>query len=281
MNESQRFGGILLISSVIHLLLIFTVAWSLPDPAPTAQTLEITLAQFKSDSAPEDADFLAQANQEGSGTLDEKAELSTLEQANFQANEIRKVAKPQNTQSQKQQEQQSKEVITSLQRSTFSEVDDTRKENTSKQTAAESQVESEQRMEEIASLEAELRMQRQAFARRPRRKQLTAVSARASADAAYLHTWRQKIESVGNMNYPDVDLYGSLTLLVAIRADGTVEKVEVRRSSGYKVLDDAAKSIVRLAAPFDPFPEAIRKNADVLEIIRTWQFDKSRYLSSF
>ena len=140
--------------------------------------------------------------------------------------------------------------------------------------------EDQQLSTEIASLEAELRNERQAYAKRPRRRQLTAVATKAAADAAYLHQWRQKNENVGNLNYPDLNIYGELTLLVAVRANGTIEKVEIRRSSGYRSLDEAAKRIVRQAAPFDPFPESIRKHTDILEIIRTWRFEKEGYLSS-
>ena len=280
-SENHRFAALFFASTVVHLILIFSVAWTIDDPAPQAQSLEITLAQFKSEKAPDEADFLAQANQEGSGTLEEKAELSTTEMADFQANEIQEVVQQQKSKPQEAKAVVQKEVLATTQIADRSvvktEFEEEQKENQSPPTNEEAQ----RIKNEIASLEAELRMDRQAYARRPRRKQLTAVSTRASADAAYLHAWRQKIESVGNMNYPDVDLFGSLTLLVAVRVDGTVERIEVRRSSGYSVLDDAAKRIVRMAAPFEPFPEEIRKQADVLEIIRTWQFDKDRYLSSF
>ncbi len=279
MSEAQRFKFIFLGSVIIHLSIIFGVHWSTNDPTPPAPTLEITLAQFKSDQQPEEADFLAQANQQGSGTLEQKAELSTIEQAQFRANEINPVQQTQQSLQQQQQNNAQQKLITSVQKSWDN---NEQEEQKTQEEASQGQepTPDKQLSNEIASLEAELRNDRQAYAKRPRRRQLTAVATKAAEDAAYLHQWRQKIENVGNLNYPDLNLYGELTLLVAIRANGTIEKVEVRRSSGYRSLDEAAQRIVRQAAPFDPFPEAIRKHTDILEIIRTWRFEKGGYLSS-
>ena len=276
MSEIQRFNLILVGSVLAHVALIFGVHWSTLDPAPPASTLEITLAQFKSETQPDQADFLAQANQQGSGTLEEKAELSTVEQAQFRANEINQVQQSQQVMQQQNQEVVSQKLITSVQDS-WSENEQEDSKKLEEQSQGQDMSEDQQLSTEIASLEAELRNERQAYAKRP---QLTAVATKAAADAAYLHQWRQKIENVGNLNYPDLNIYGELTLLVAVRANGTIEKVEIRRSSGYRSLDEAAKRIVRQAAPFDPFPEAIRKHTDILEIIRTWRFEKEGYLSS-
>jgi protein TonB len=84
------------------------------------------------------------------------------------------------------------------------------------------------------------------------------------------------VEKIGNLNYPEEakrrKLYGNLLMHVAVRADGSVEKIRIRRSSGHKLLDDAAVRIVRMAAPFAPFPPEIREEVDVLDITRTWQF---------
>lgn len=279
MSEIHRFYALLIASGIVHGALIFGLSWTFDDPAPPSQTLDITLAQFESKQAPDEADFLAQANQQGSGTLEEKAELSTLDHAQFQANDIRQVQQAQRLQQQQASDASGASIMTSVQNSWDQTIADDESRQEVESQEQEQQLQN-QISTEIATLEAELRAERQAYAKRPRRRQLTAVATKASADAAYLHGWRQKIESVGNMNYPDLRVYGELTLLVSVRANGTIEKVEVRRSSGYRSLDDAAKRIVRQAAPFDPFPDAIRKHTDILEIIRTWRFEKGGYLSS-
>lgn len=126
----------------------------------------------------------------------------------------------------------------------------------------------------VARLEAEIDRNLQQLAKRPRRKFIGA-RVKEYRFAQYVEDWRLKIERVGTLNYPEAargKLYGSLMLTVSIRADGTVDAVGVRRSSGHKLLDDAAVRIVRLAAPFAPFPPDIRKDTDIIEITRTWTF---------
>jgi len=278
-TEVHRFSLILFLSTLGHMVLIFGLHWTVDDPAPPTQTIDVTLARHADAQAPEDADFLAQANQQGSGTLAEKAELSTLEQAQFQANEIREV-KASQRQEQQQLEQSSGNELISSKNEQWQEQNKRQEQQIQQEKSLSNDDERDSASDEIATLEAELRNERQAYAKRPRRRQLTAVSTRASVDAKYLNEWRQQVESVGNMNYPNHDLYGELTLLVAIRANGSIERMEVRRSSGLTALDDSAIRIVRQAAPFDPFPEEIRSQTDILEIIRTWRFERGGYLSS-
>ena len=128
---------------------------------------------------------------------------------------------------------------------------------------------------QIAALSAEIKRKLDERAKRPRR-QFISASTREYKYAAYMEAWRQKVERVGNLNYPREarrrSLTGSLILDVALHPDGSLEKITVRRSSGNRILDDAAIYIVTLAAPFAPFPEDIRKEVDVLHITRTWQF---------
>ena len=127
----------------------------------------------------------------------------------------------------------------------------------------------------IASLSAEIRRKLQTKAERPRRKFISA-STKEYKYAAYMEAWRSKVERVGNLNYPDAarkqKISGSLILDVALNKDGSINEVTVRRSSGYKILDDAAIRIVELASPYSPFPAKIREETDILHITRTWQF---------
>ena len=93
--------------------------------------------------------------------------------------------------------------------------------------------------------------------------------------AQYVEDWRQKIERVGNLNYPESArgrLYGSMVITVVIKSDGSLERVEINHPSAHRLLDDAAKRIVQLAAPFASFPPDIGRDTDVIEITRTWAF---------
>ncbi|HHH39033.1 MAG TPA: energy transducer TonB, partial [Sedimenticola sp.] len=139
--------------------------------------------------------------------------------------------------------------------------------------------------EEISRLTAEISNRNQAFARRrPERHKWVTASTQEYKYASYLDAWRRKVERIGNLNYPDEAkrrrLYGNLVLHVAVRADGTVKEINIKRSSGHKLLDDAAIRIVRLAAPFAPFPADIRREIEVMDIVRTWQFRSNNQLFS-
>lgn len=127
----------------------------------------------------------------------------------------------------------------------------------------------------LASLNAELQQRLDSKAKRLKRKYISA-NTREFRYAAYMEAWRAKVERVGNINYPDEarvrQLSGNLLLDVSLNADGSVIEITVRRSSGHKVLDDAAIRIVELASPFAAFPDDIREEVDILHITRTWKF---------
>ncbi|MDJ0806976.1 MAG: energy transducer TonB [Gammaproteobacteria bacterium] len=139
------------------------------------------------------------------------------------------------------------------------------------------------RDQEIAHLTAVLQKKTLAYSNLPKRKAISA-STKEYKYAAYLDAWRRKVERIGNLNYPDEakrqKLYGNMILHVAVRSDGSVEQVRVMRSSGHQILDDAAVRIVRLAAPFSPFPQEINQETDILDITRTWQFTRSNRLGT-
>ena len=131
----------------------------------------------------------------------------------------------------------------------------------------------------MAGLEARHDQPHQNRAGSPRVRRLSSLSTAASTDANYLESWRRKVQRIGSLNYPEEarrrKIYGSLRLMVAVLPDGSLKEVELLESSGHPVLDEAAIRIVRLAAPFAPFPDELRKTTDVLEIIRTWHFRKN------
>lgn len=279
--RNDLLGFALLVAAALHAVVILGVTFQREQREQVASKLEITLAQYRSTQPPQRADYLAQHDQEGSGTLAEKALLTTRKTADFQDNVIRDISPLQQTAAQRQAAAQQAQIATtsSAERKTAQH-----NERDTPQQQAESDVTIQQRSAEIASLEAKLDIQRQAYAARPRIRRLTSVAARRAEDAEYLNRWRERIESVGNRNYPEraraQQIYGELQLMVALLPNGEVHEIKVLRSSGHKLLDEAAIRIVHLGAPYDAFPPEIRRQVDVLEIIRTWRFHKDRLSST-
>lgn len=280
----DRLGFAFCVALALHAALILGVGFNREERAVAAPQLEITLAQHRAEKAPTEADFLAQSHQEGSGTLENKAMLTTPEQAAFNDNTLQQVSPQQQIQQQREREANTTLVTTAA----ASDRQVTRKPLAEQQQQQESEQSADytalQRSREIASLEAKLERQRQAYAKRPRIRRLTSMATQQSDDALYLHNWRTRIEAIGNRNYPALarqqQLYGDLRMVVSLLPNGAVHEVKILESSGHKILDQAAIRIVHLAAPYDPFPQAMRRKVDVLEIIRTWRFHKDGLTSS-
>lgn len=136
----------------------------------------------------------------------------------------------------------------------------------------------------VAKLETRLFDQRTNSARKPRTLLVTSTSAIASSNANYIRQWRDRVETIGNLYYPEEarqqELYGDVRLIVGVLASGIVDSIEILSSSGSKVLDNAAIESIHLASPFEPFPQEIAANYDRIDVIRTWQFRKNRLVSS-
>ncbi|SDT04460.1 protein TonB [Halopseudomonas xinjiangensis] len=280
----DRLGFTLFLAAVLHALLILGVTFDLPTPSELSRALEITLATQPSEQIPEQADYLAQVNQEGSGTLDEKAAPSTTEEAELQDSEINQVTPAQQASAPPPEPIQPKQVVTTSAPAPdrvrhAPEIPDPVQAPRPAQRFDMSRL-----SEEIASLEAQLAEERQLYAKRPRVHRLNAASTMQDKGAYYKDAWRRKVERVGNQNYPaearDQRIYGSLRMLVAINRDGTLREVRILESSGHTILDNAALRIVRLAAPYAPFTGDLI-DVDVLEIIRTWRFERGDRVSSF
>lgn len=280
----DRLGFTLFLAAVLHALLILGVTFDLPTPSELSRALEITLATQPSEQTPEQADYLAQMNQEGSGTLDDKAAPSTTEEAELQDSEINQVTPAQEASAPPPEPVQPKQVVTTTASSPervrrAPEIPDPVEAPRPAQRFDMSRL-----SQEIASLEAQLAEERQLYAKRPRVHRLNAASTMQDKGAYYKDAWRRKVERVGNQNYPaqarDQRIYGSLRMLVAINRDGTLREVRILESSGHSVLDNAALRIVRLAAPYAPFTGDLI-DVDVLEIIRTWRFERGDRVSSF
>ncbi|AIZ35275.1 energy transducer TonB [Pseudomonas parafulva] len=279
----DRLGFTLFLAALVHLALILGVSFNVIKPAEIRQTMDITLATFKSEKAPEKADFQAQDNQQGSGTLDKKAVPTTTEVAPFQDSKVNKITPPPAARVETPPPPAKTAVTTKASKPQKAETAPKESKPQPKPAQAAPTFDSSQLSSQIASLEAELSNEQQLYAKRPRIHRLNAASTMRDKGAWYKEEWRKKVERIGNLNYPEEarrqQLYGSLRLLVSINRDGSLYEVLVLESSGQKLLDQAAQRIVRLAAPFAPFTGDLAEY-DRLEIIRTWRFARGDRLSS-
>lgn len=273
--ERLSFTAFLAVS--VHAIILFGIDWTSRDSPSVAPTLNITLATHRDETPPDEADFLAQHNQQASGTVEDVRELTTRELAEVAAPNIQRTAVdpqresvPDNASEQQYLHAQNSD----LQVRHFEPSED--------QPDPRDPLDAEDKdvpeiNPEIASLRARLDQLQEDFAKRPRIRRMTSVATRSSADAEYLNQWTQKVELMGNQHFPqsaiDQRLFGSLRLSVLLNSDGSVAQVEILKPSGYPVLDQAALQVIRLASPFEPFPPEIRKGADQLDIIRTWRFE--------
>jgi len=270
----DRLSFTLFLALSLHAALILGVGFSSRLDFEESPTIEVTLAQHNDAQTPEDADFIAQANQLGGGEAAEILETTTDQQADFFENEFNQVMSdplPETPRTELVKRELLTTQSTALEETTTEDEIPTEEviSLTSDNPALDDLA------KEIASLEARIARERQAQAKAPRIKRLTSVSTKSADEAAYLNMWRQKVERIGNANYPGGNVYGDLRMLVVLRYDGTLKEVRILKSSGHKVLDNAALRIVRIAAPYQGFPVAMRKNYDELEIIRTWKFSRT------
>lgn len=284
-SSSDRLSFTLFVAAAFHAILIFGISFTIDSGDTVAPTLNITLATHKSTNEPETADFLAQHNQEASGTETEAKELSTDIDADFADVKINDVTPVNQRQARIETQATQTQVVRTSEKNKRKTFDAENQDRQETQEAVDGEAEELiQQNQEFSSLQAKLDKLRQDLARKPRIRRHTSVSTKASYDAAYLNDWQTKIERVGNDNFPaealQNGLEGDLRVLVGIYPNGAIQKVEVLKSSGHNILDTAAVQIIRRASPFEPFPPEIRKTTDILEIIRTLRFEISGNMSA-
>ena len=268
-------------SLCLHAFILFGIGFVLPDPIKTGnflKPLQVVLVNSKSRSAPVKADAFAQHSLDGGGnTAEDKRASSPLPTIS----DDKQFTPEQSTQRLQKLEQQVKKLMTQS-KSMYS----VPQAHTDKQRQDGSDMNGRdlvQRALEIARLEAQIDRNFNAYQKMPQRKFIGART-QEYRYAQYIEDWRIKVERLGNLNYPSQarqqKIFGKLQLTVSIRADGTLEDVEINKSSGQRILDAAAVRIVKLAAPYAPFPDDIRKETDVLSIVRTWTFTPNDRLES-
>lgn len=271
-DDGARLGATLVLSLLVHGLLVLGIGFATEDAAPVMPTLDVILTETTSPLTQAQADFLAQASNQGGGEHEQtnrprEAQIGQVPQdtTGVAPMELR-------AQSPDAQPAPLDRVVASTRgETTLPAEDPTVQSDPSTLPRGPEKIE---RDLEMARLAAEIHMRSERYARRPKRKFVSA-STQEYAYAAYLRQWVDRVERVGNLNYPDEarrrQLAGELVISVAIRRDGSVERADIIRSSGTPMLDDAALAIARLAEPYPPLP-ATGDEVDVLHVTRTWNF---------
>jgi len=293
-TPADRLGLTFCLAIITHAIIVLGITFASEDTRqPRYNSMDIILVQQRSKPV-EDAKLLAQASLEGGGETEEELSPSTPLPPPFPDNQASASAPPVTTPPPEPATNTTEEETLTAQDEPASAREQIAVDSPAAQVSNSKPAKEPKRHKrktrpsatalltnsfEIAALSAEIRQKEEIRAHRPKRKFISA-STHEYKYAAYMEAWRAKVERVGNLNYPEQarqrKLSGSLILDVALNPDGNINEITVRRSSGYKVLDDSAIRIVKLAAPFSPFPDSIHKETDILHITRTWQFLNNR-----
>lgn len=272
-DSSQLFAFALVLSVVFHAFLL-SLRFQMPvNPRNLAAPMEVVIVNSKTRSRPVKPDVLAQANVDGGGDTDlpRRARSPLPNHAQTRAGTDVREAQRRVQELEARQQQLLAQVKPSPLRANAepspAPVEPAKREPTGTDLR-------DSAIAMVRNMEAQVSRQVDEYNRRPKK---TFVGARASEFrfAQYVEDWRLKIERNGNLNYPDSArgrLYGSLRLSVSINSDGTLAALELERSSGIPVLDQAAQRIVQMSAPFARFPNDISRDTDILVITRTWHF---------
>ncbi len=273
-TDKDRFGMTFFLATIFHGMIILGVTFSVSPPADskTSPALDIILVQTKSPDENKKADYLAQVTQKGGGNAEKKARPRELFSAATLSNKsgLEKHSSAQQQRQQKRSEQLALLTQSDAEYAIITEKNPATAEenNTLDQTNARQNT-------QTAKLAAEISNTIEQQASIERTKYLNS-STKAFTPAKYMHQWIDRVERIGNLNYPDrarrKKLSGTLILDVVINSDGELVKTDLRQSSGHQILDDAARRIVKLAAPYAAFPRKLRVEADVIHITRSWEF---------
>jgi periplasmic protein TonB len=275
----NKIGATFIFSLLVHGMLLFGIGVSYVATRPALPTLDVTLVNVANNEAPDKADFLGQANNKGGGDSDKANRPSQPFSGLLPIPEQGTAPQHVDATVPKSQQATDQRMVTTAGNSDFNVNSDSAKNQ--RDTAADAD---EARVEqETAQLAAEVREQSQAYAKRPHKKFISA-STKEYAYAAYMRGWVDRIERIGNLNYPqqarEQGLHGDVILSVGLNRDGTVHSIDVTQSSGYPVIDKAAEAIVKLCAPFPPLPPDSKEKVDILYITRTWQFQPGDVLKT-
>ena len=285
-TQGDRMSLTIFFALAIHAILILGISFDLMDSNnDVITTMEITLVHQRSNEEPEEADYLAQANQLGGGTQKNKSRPSSpfsnplpIPEKGFAPNSRRAMSPPPINAAEKQTE------IMSVDQSNQRVNSKTLQEETPITTKSLTAAQLFERSQQIAKLSAEINKLKEASQQTPRRTYVHGANAKKYRFASYMDAWRAKVERIGNLNYPELvtknNITGSLLVDVAINPDGSIHSARILRSSGYRELDRAALRIVNMSAPFPPLTKDILKDTDILHIPRVWRFQQGSRLQT-
>ena len=278
-HQFDRLGLTVFVAIAFHAIVILGISFDFDDllPEKSMQTMEITLVHTHSKEAPEEADYLAQANQKGGGNVEERVRPSspfsnpvpTTEDGIAPHSQL-DFSPPPLT-----KEEQQKEIITA-EKSPFAEQTEDFQRDIPTESKSPKAAQLYERSREFARLRAEIQQLKRAYQHTPHHTYVTGTNAKQNRFASYIVAWRDKVESIGNLNYPEAavrnNVSGDLLLDVSINPDGSIQDIKVLRSSGKTMLDKAAQDIVRMAAPYPPLSKDILRDTDILHISLVWNF---------
>lgn len=267
-------------SFILHALLLAT-HFSFPEHSKSMRdkALDVILVNSRSANRPKDAQALAQTNLDGGGNTDENRRAKTPLPPTQQQTAGADIEQMKRRVQELEARQQAMLTQAKNQRSIASA--EPRDEQLKPSTTL-SGLDLAESARAMARLEGEISKSVEDYNKRPRKKFLGA-RAEEYRFAQYIEDWRQKVERIGTLNYPEAargKLYGTLILTVSINSDGQLGRIDINRSSGHKLLDDAARRIVQMASPYAAFPPDIRRDTDIIEITRTWYFTQGDQVSA-
>jgi protein TonB len=275
-TDTDRFGMTFFLAAIFHGIVILGITFTIAPPADskTAPTLDIILVQTQAPAdikESDDVDYLAQVSQLGGGDAEEKARPRELFSAETLSNESGVATQTTEQQVQKQKHIEQQTLLTQQDAKYAINTEETPVKAEDLTTVDETNASENSRSAQAAEISDTIEKQ----ASTGRTKYLNS-STKEFTPAEYMRSWINRVERVGNLNYPDQarrkKLNGTLILDVVINANGELVKTDLRQSSGHQLLDDAAKRIVKLAAPYPPFSDKLRDEADVIHITRSWEF---------
>lgn len=289
---SNHLNKFIIYSLIIHTFLVFglSIKWY-TQRSYSNRTIDVTLIASQTKNKPKIPEYLAQAHNIGGGNDDVKHVPTNTNKALFPDEQLKEVVlaeekvyldeKP-NLVNQKNNAVVTK-ATTDLNSANNATINNSERQLSQESLPKVAMIEQQNQVAQLTSLVSKIDNRANLLAKRPKKRFISA-STEEYRDAEYLIKWREKIEYYGNKYYPEQararNLAGEVLLLVSLKANGELEKVSIERSSGIKILDEAAIQTVHIAAPFDPFPANMRKDTDILEIVRTWRFNNEDGLTT-